>query len=487
MQPENALVPYRTTVISSGNWIVFAPHADDESFGMGGTLLNAKKNGAKIYIVLMTDGSLGADSGVRNQEFQKACGIIGTEELIFLDVIDRQLKVTKDHINMLAEIIESRNIDTVFFPSPEEYHPDHRVTSWLVWGALQAMNYKGDMYSYEIGSQSSINTLVDVTDIYETKKELMGVYASQLTENNYIEVVEAINRSRTYTLPGNIKYAEGFYKYPNSHVSLKQQHLEVLHKACADILPKDSPLISVLIRTKNRKGKLKRCLNSIAAQSYKKIEVIVVNDGGCDITDVIDEARPKLNIKLIEHLESKGRSAAANTAMLNASGKFYNFLDDDDEFLPHHLGQIIANFRRNHGCRVFYTGCKLVDDTGKECGEYNKSFDAALMRITNYIPIHSVCFSREFFVSGVRFDEDISQFEDWDFWIQLSRLENFKHIRNISVVYHLGGDSAAHSGHHDRVSLQDKVLNKWMPKYSVFEWKEAIRAYEKENLKTAAG
>jgi len=483
MQQENALVPYATSEIKTGRWIVFAPHADDESFGMGGTLLKGKKQDAEIIIVLMTDGALGGDKGTRDQEFRSACNSIGASEIIFMDLPDRGVRVNADNINMVSELVESRKADAVFFPSPEEYHPDQRSTAWLVMRSLGNIHYKGEIFSYEVGNQSSINKLVDITSEYDEKHALMSLYKSQLSQNNYIDVIKAINRSRTYTLPGAVTYAEGFFKYPNPYVSLKAQHVEMLSKACADILPIDSPLISILVRTKDRKEKLGRCLNSIIKQHYKKIEVVIVNDGGCSVDEVVDVFKDRLSIKLVNHERCRGRSAAANTALMNTRGKFVNFLDDDDEFLPNHVSQIVATFRRNLSETIFYTGCKVLNKEGGEISVYKQPFDAALLRITNYIPIHTVCFSRKYFLEGIRFDEKLEHFEDWDFWIQLSRLGRFNYINNITPIYHQGGGSAVSTTAGNTLDSEgyfNQVIEKWMPKYTAVEWRQSINALERQ-------
>ena len=59
MIQEDALIPYQTSPIPKGPWLVFAPHPDDETFGMGGSLLLAASEGIDVVLVVFTDGSLG--------------------------------------------------------------------------------------------------------------------------------------------------------------------------------------------------------------------------------------------------------------------------------------------------------------------------------------------------------------------------------------------------------------------------------------------
>ena len=59
---ENILIPFHASSLPEGPWLVFAPHADDETFGMGGSLLKAKEQGIETHLVVLTDGSRGGRS-----------------------------------------------------------------------------------------------------------------------------------------------------------------------------------------------------------------------------------------------------------------------------------------------------------------------------------------------------------------------------------------------------------------------------------------
>ena len=71
MIQEEALIPYQTSPLPEGPWLVFAPHPDDETFGMGGTLTLAAKKAVGVTLVVLTDGSMGGrGSGIRQDHFQ---------------------------------------------------------------------------------------------------------------------------------------------------------------------------------------------------------------------------------------------------------------------------------------------------------------------------------------------------------------------------------------------------------------------------------
>jgi glycosyltransferase involved in cell wall biosynthesis len=95
------------------------------------------------------------------------------------------------------------------------------------------------------------------------------------------------------------------------------------------------PKFSIIIPTYNRKDLLKeRALKSLLNQTYKDFEVIVINDGGEDVSDVIEEYKEKgLDINYISYKENKGHSYARNRGIEIAQGEWIGFLDDDDEYL----------------------------------------------------------------------------------------------------------------------------------------------------------
>lgn len=89
-----------------------------------------------------------------------------------------------------------------------------------------------------------------------------------------------------------------------------------------------SPLVSVIIPVYNREKHLKNCLDIITTQSYKNLEIIVVNDGSTDNSMQIAKQYP---VTIIEHSNNKGLAAARNTGIDNAKGEYIHFMDDDDE------------------------------------------------------------------------------------------------------------------------------------------------------------
>ena len=99
-------------------------------------------------------------------------------------------------------------------------------------------------------------------------------------------------------------------------------------------------LVSVVIPTFRRPDKLERAIESVLAQTYPRVEVIVVDDNDPDtegrlLTEqIMFRYVANSRVRYIKHEHNKNGSAARNTGARNSDAEFVAFLDDDDEFFP---------------------------------------------------------------------------------------------------------------------------------------------------------
>lgn len=222
--PEHKLIPYDTAPLPPGPWLVFAPHADDETFGLGGCLLKASSEGIETHVVVVTDGAQGGqereqEGGLidrRRGEVERAGELLGLRGLQCWSEPDRGLRVDAERTALFAAAIRELRPEAVFFPGPLEIHPDHRATGMLAWAALRSLAAgapRPQALSYEITALNPINLLIDTTAQMERKHEVMAVYVSQNSQNSYPDYVTSLNRSRSFSLPPEVIYAEGLYHY----------------------------------------------------------------------------------------------------------------------------------------------------------------------------------------------------------------------------------------------------------------------------------
>ena len=216
-----------------------------------------------------------------------------------------------------------------------------------------------------------------------------------------------------------------------------------------------SPLVSVIITTYNRKSLLPYAIQSVLNQTYSNYEIIVVNDYGEDVFEVVESFKAN-NIKYLSHLKNLGLPFARNTGIKASKGEIICYLDDDDLFLPLHLETLIKVFNKHDDISIVYTEAKYVNEiitegqrkTVSEKDIYigNKYAFTKLM-IRNYIPINCISHRKYTLEKVGLFDENIKSHEDWDFLIRFAKNYHFYYINQVTVEVR------------NRINLQDNMLS----------------------------
>lgn len=207
----------------------------------------------------------------------------------------------------------------------------------------------------------------------------------------------------------------------------------------------ENPLVSIIVRTKDRPKLLLKALKSISEQTYRPIEVVLVNDGGCDLDiDEIKDFLGDIPLNYIRLEQNSGRAHAGNVGIENAKGEYIGFLDDDDEFYLNHISSIIS-LLINLDYYIAYTDTEIIyrkynpekqELENKEKKVFiSKDFSYKDILLENYIPLISLIFSREVFTNVGRFDESLDIYEDWDYLIRCSQHYHFYHINKTTAKY----------------------------------------------------
>ena len=221
------------------------------------------------------------------------------------------------------------------------------------------------------------------------------------------------------------------------------------------------PLVSVIARTMGR-PLLARALASLNAQAYRPIEVVLVDAANAGIEP------PRLQgiaVRRVSRGAPLDRSAAANAGMEAASGEWLAFLDEDDEIEARHLQDLVATALVSRA-RVAYSQTRLVDRGGNTTRVFGGPFNRAALLRSNYLSIHAVLFHRSFVDLGARFDASVDGFEDWDFWLQLSRHGDFAFSGHPSAIYRAeeglsGSGAGANLDREALLAKRERLMRKW--------------------------
>jgi GT2 family glycosyltransferase len=209
--------------------------------------------------------------------------------------------------------------------------------------------------------------------------------------------------------------------------------------------PQHKPLVSILVRTHKRAAFLRQALTSILHQTYRNIEVVVVEDGSDEGQAVCDEFRGRLDVQYHRVNPGRGRSVAGNLALAKARGEWMCFLDDDDLLFADHV-EVLLQTAAKHGVLGAYglswrTHTRVVDEAGAVVKEerHEVSPDEAFSRMVlwhhNFMPIQSVLFHRSLYDRHGGFAEDMEQLEDWNLWTRYTIDADFVQLRKVTSKY----------------------------------------------------
>ncbi len=212
-----------------------------------------------------------------------------------------------------------------------------------------------------------------------------------------------------------------------------------------------NPFVSTIVRTYNRPQRLRECLQTLAAQTFDSFEVVVVNDAGEDVSEIVAEELNGVEHHYICNPENRGRTANLNIGVNAARGEYVSFVDDDDGVLPHFL-QTLANAARPQHLPMVYSDVLNVTfqqdpqtHEWKRVHEqlvYSFDFERDNFLLANYIPINCWLVKKDCFDAVGPFDESLMVYEDWEFLIRLSRKFDFRHIREVTGEYRRRDDNS---------------------------------------------
>ncbi len=198
-------------------------------------------------------------------------------------------------------------------------------------------------------------------------------------------------------------------------------------------------MISVIIPVFNNYKTLGRCLASVVSQTYNDIEIIVVDDGSYNASEINKIISRHSDVKLLRQ-ENKGAPSARNRGYRESKGDFLIFLDADIVLKRNALQKMLKTLLKSEAAYC-YSAYKLG---------WKKfsllEFDVERLRKFNYI--HTSSLIRRKVFSG--FDENLKRFQDWDLWLTLAE----------NGYYGIGIDEVLF-----KIIDMNGTISVWLPKF----------------------
>ena len=215
-----------------------------------------------------------------------------------------------------------------------------------------------------------------------------------------------------------------------------------------------SPRVTVVTRTRNRPVLLTRALQSVGAQSFQDLELVIVNDAGS--TESVDsalESAPEWlreRTRVVTNETSHGREAALEDGLAVSSCEFFAIHDDDDSWEPGFLAACVAHLDDHPEHGAVATRCDVVDEIVTDEGltergrwvmtQDKESWTLIDTMVANYVPPISQLIRREVADRIGHWDGTLLTQADWDFNLRLLAT---------SPVGFITGEPLAHWHHRD--------------------------------------
>lgn len=228
-----------------------------------------------------------------------------------------------------------------------------------------------------------------------------------------------------------------------------------------------NPLVTAIITTHCREAKiLERALKSTINQSYKYMEVIIVNDapnysGNLEIKKMLNKYS-MFNIRYIMNDSKPGACASRNIGIDLANGQFVALLDDDDEWLPSKISDMISIMTDDIG--LVYSSYDNIKN-GKvyprsKITTYDGNVHEKLL-YGNFIGGCSIPLIRKSIICEAGgFDENMPSAQDIDAWLRISKLCKVKYLDKALVHYYVS-DVAITSNIDGRIAGWERLIKKY--------------------------
>ncbi|MFB0613898.1 glycosyltransferase family 2 protein [Aurantiacibacter poecillastricola] len=215
------------------------------------------------------------------------------------------------------------------------------------------------------------------------------------------------------------------------------------------------PLISVVIPAYNRQETILRSVQSVLAQDYPALEVIVVDDGSTDNTVELLDSIESDRLRVVEQ-SNAGPGAARNRGIKEARGDYIALLDSDDEWLPGKLRAQWNVMRQGHDrLGMVFTGIESVEGAGVRRSTVpsvsSRAHKVLLARNVLHGGATTGLLKREVFDVVGGFDESLEAIEDYEFWLRASRFFDIATVPR-DLARYFDDDPAEREGQTFRVS-----------------------------------
>jgi glycosyltransferase involved in cell wall biosynthesis len=235
----------------------------------------------------------------------------------------------------------------------------------------------------------------------------------------------------------------------------------------------NQPLVSIILPAYNSEKHIQRAVESALKQSYKNIEVIIIDDSQNDNTmNIVSVFRRKDDrIIYIKHIKRLGFVKSLNQGIKIAKGEYIARLDSDDFWCDQRkLEKQVGFFEDNPDYVLCGGGCIVIDDAGREL--YRWSYPEKDIRNTIFPDnqfVHStVVFRKSAYELTGGYDEQLNYCEDWDLWLRMGKIGKLYNFQDYFACYLQGSQNRSNRTKECKLAIQ--LIKKYRNDYPGYRW-----------------
>lgn len=187
-----------------------------------------------------------------------------------------------------------------------------------------------------------------------------------------------------------------------------------------------TPLVSIIIPVYNTAAYLTRAIQSILAQTYTSMEIILINDGSTDASESIIQSFQDPRIRYLKNEQNMGLVYTLNKGVDLSTGKYIARMDGDDISLPARIAQQVAYMEAHPEVSVLATRVSLINEQDEPIGYWEADQQhTAPEQIRAFLPkdnclAHPSIMARAELLKTYRYRVEQSQAEDYDLWLRMA-------------------------------------------------------------------
>lgn len=226
----------------------------------------------------------------------------------------------------------------------------------------------------------------------------------------------------------------------------------------------EQTLISVVIPVYNAERYILKALRSVCEQTYRNLQIIVLDDGSTDRSKQLIESVVDERIQLVSR-ENRGLIATLNEGVQLSNGKYIARMDADDICLPDRFTRQLAYFESHVDFGLLFSGIEYIDTAGnvirKKASNESREIEPVELLFGCPVCHPSAMFNMNMLTKAdIKYNPDFDKAEDFELWTRLASMTKIGILSDILFQYRIHSESITSKNSHEQRNTAVRAIMK---------------------------